>query len=192
MVAGDVRLSDGGIPKRAAIYLESSTAAVPSKDRASLSLRSAHSQPELLILPIGTTLLIGNDDHLAHSVFSVSQVKPLALGPLLVGESRSVQLDRPGIVDLFCAMHDAMQATVVVASSHLTTLSNSQGAFALPGVPVGRYRAIAYAPELGQAVLSVDIRNGERITLHFQIAHPSHPPVAVTSAVAGGAAKGKR
>lgn len=189
-----MRLSDGGIPKRAAIYLEPMGPAAPGKDRATLSLRSAHSQPELFVFPIGTTLAINNDDHLTHSVFSVSAVKPLSLGPMAVGESRSVVLDRAGILDVFCAMHDAMQATVVIAPSSLVTLSNAQGAFALPGVPVGRYRAVAYAPELGQAVLPVDIRNGERIALHFHIAHPGHPAAVkgAGTAAASGAAKGAR
>ena len=197
LVAGDVRLHDGAMPRRAAIYLESiNSAPVLSKDRATLSLRSAHSQIELLVLPVGTTLLIGNDDHLTHSIFSVSAVKPIALGPLLVGESRVVALDHPGIVDVYCAMHDTMQATIVVAPSGLVTLSNAQGAFALPGVPIGRYRAVAYAPELGQAVLPVEMKGGERVTLHFRIAHPGHPNATAAAAAsaesASAASKGKR
>lgn len=188
---GDVRLSDGSIPKRAAIYLEGGTAAIATgKERAPLSLRSAHSQFELLVLPIGTTLQLSNDDHLTHSIFSVSPIKPLMLGPLSVGESRTVQLDRSGIMELFCSMHDAMQALVVVAPSGLVALSNAQGAFALPSVPVGRYRAVAYAPELGQATRTFDIRNGERITLHLQIAHPGHPTSSESGMNSG--ARGKR
>ena len=181
MIAGDVRLSDGGIPKRAAIYFENVTGpGSPGKDRASLSMRSTHSQIELLVLPLGTTLSINNDDYLTHSLFSVSPTKPMSLGPMSVGESRSVVLDRPGVVDIFCSMHDVMQATVVIAPSNLVVLSNSQGSFALSGVPVGRYRAVAYAPELGQALLSVDVKNGERSALHFRIAHPAHPPAVAS------------
>ena len=139
MLMGDVRLSDGSIPKRVAIYLEGGpAAAVVGKDRTLLSLRSAHSQFELLVLPMGTHLHITNDDHLTHSVFSVSPTKPLALGPLAVGESKAVPLDRVGVLEVFCSMHDAMQALVVVAPSSLVALSNAQGAFALPSIPVGR------------------------------------------------------
>ncbi len=184
-ISGEVRLGDGRTARRAAIFLEGAgNPAGPPRERPLLSLRSAHRQLELLLATVGQSLQISNDDLTTHSVFSVSPLKPLSLGPLAAGESRTVLLDKPGVLELFCHLHDAMEAVVVIAPSGLWALSNPQGSYSLTGVPAGRYRAVAYAPELGQVALPLEVRSGERSTLHFQILPPSQPTVTT--------AKGKR
>jgi len=94
------------------------------------------------------------------------------------GESRAVPLERPGIIELFCSLHDAMEAVVVVAPSGLSALTSRGGSYTLTGVPAGRYRAVAYAPEVGQVALPLEVRGGERATLHFQVVPPSQAAVS--------------
>ena len=166
-------MPEGATPRRAVVFLEpNNSGPVALRDRVTLSVRGAHSHYELLVVPQGQTVTITNDDRTAHSLFSVSSIKPMELGNLPAGESRTVALDKPGNVDLFCAIHDAMQATIVVAPSSYTTHTNPQGSFVLMGIPGGRYRAVAYAPELGQASIAVEVKGGERSVIQLHIQHP--------------------
>lgn len=178
-VSGEVRLGDGRSARRAAIFLEGQgNPAGPPHERAVLSLRNAHRQLELLVVTSGQSLQISNDDAAAHNIFSVSPTKPISLGLLAGNESRTVILDKPGVIELFCHLHDAMEAVVIVAPNALWALSTPQGSFTLTAVPVGRYRAVAYAPEQGQIALPLEVRGGERATLNFQVFPPSQPTVS--------------
>lgn len=173
-----MRLGDGHAVRRAAVFLEGQgNPAGQGRERPILALRSAHTRLELLLATPGQSLQIINDDLMVHNVFSVSPSKPLSSGAMAPGESRTVQLDRPGIIELFCSLHDAMEAVVVVAPSGLSALTSRGGSYTLTGVPAGRYRAVAYAPEVGQVALPLEVRGGERTTLHFQVVPPSQPTV---------------
>jgi hypothetical protein len=81
-------------------------------------------------------------------------------------------LERPGVVEVFCNIHEAMQATIVVVPSTYYAVIGDGGSFQMVGVPAGRYRLVGYAPEAAPAVevsVPIEIRPRERtaVTLHL-------------------------
>ena len=85
-------------------------------------------------------LSVGGDlDRVAHSLFSYSETKRFDLGAFSKGETRGVLLDKPGVVDIYCAIHPSMHARVVVVSSPFFTRTSLNGDYEIQGVPAGKY-----------------------------------------------------
>ena len=62
----------------------------------------------------GDSVRFVNDDPFAHNVFSLSDVKSFDLGSYGQGLSKSVVMDKPGVVEVECAVHPDMKMTVEV------------------------------------------------------------------------------
>src|SRR5262249_12598292 len=100
------------VPKEGVVWLEGAPAtawAVP-KDAALISQRGARFKPEFLVVAAGQTVNMPNDDRITHNVFSVSPPKKFDLGHYPQGQSKAVRFDNPGVVDLFCNIHENMHA----------------------------------------------------------------------------------
>jgi len=67
-----------------------------------------------LIVNVGDTVKFSNDDYFFHNVFSISEVKTFDLGSYPEGESKSVTFDKPGIVEVECAIHPNMKMVIEV------------------------------------------------------------------------------
>jgi plastocyanin len=171
-------LSRGGVPKHAVVYLDGIAAGswtIP-KERVSLSSRAAKFYPEFLVIPVGQSVTISNNDRLVHSPFSISAPRTFDFGREASGETHSLTFEKPGVVDVFCNIHETMQAMIVVVPSTYYALLAPDGSFQLSGVPVGHYRLIGYSPEVlqtEQASQPVDVRPHERTTVKLQFGQPA-------------------
>ncbi len=67
-----------------------------------------------LSLKVGDTIKFVNDDSFAHNVFSLSAPKSFDLGSFGNGASRTVTFDKPGKVEVECAVHPDMRLDVEV------------------------------------------------------------------------------
>jgi plastocyanin len=67
-----------------------------------------------LSVKAGDTIDFKNTDPFHHNIFSLSETKTFDLGSFAEGESRSVTMDRPGTVEVECAIHPNMLMTVKV------------------------------------------------------------------------------
>lgn len=67
-----------------------------------------------LAVNVGDSVRFVNDDPFAHNVFSLSDVKSFDLGSYAQGLSKSVLMDKSGIVDVECAVHPDMKMTIEV------------------------------------------------------------------------------
>jgi plastocyanin len=68
-----------------------------------------------LAVKVGDTVRFTNEDGFAHNVFSLSDTKSFDLGSFGQGVSRSVVFDKPGAVEVECAVHPDMRMVVEVA-----------------------------------------------------------------------------
>jgi plastocyanin len=62
----------------------------------------------------GDSVKFVNDDPFAHNVFSLSDVKSFDLGSYGQGLAKSVLLDKPGTVEVECAVHPDMKLVIEV------------------------------------------------------------------------------
>lgn len=168
-LVGTIVLPSGAPLKFAAVYVgevPTSAWSVP-KHTAVISQRGARFQPEFLVVPVGQTVDMPNDDRITHNVFSVSPPKRFDLGHYPQGEKRSVRFDKPGIVELYCNIHENMQATVLVAPSTFFARPNADGQYRIAELPVGKYPVTAYSPDGGSTTLTVEISANKTTTLNL-------------------------
>ena len=62
----------------------------------------------------GDTVSFPNNDPFFHNVFSLSPAKTFDLGSYPSGSTRKVTFDKPGTVDVECAIHPHMHMTITV------------------------------------------------------------------------------
>jgi plastocyanin len=135
---------EGGGGRAAAVQAEISTA-----DKAF--------SPHVLVVPVGSTVAFPNHDPFNHNVFSLSEERPFDLGLYGRGEARSIKLERPGIVRVYCNVHAQMSALIVVRDGPWFVQPSGDGSFVLPEVSPGRYVLHAWHERATEVNLPVDV-----------------------------------
>jgi plastocyanin len=67
-----------------------------------------------LTVKVGDSVKIVNEDSFAHNVFSLSAPKSFDLGSFGSGGSKTVTFDKPGKVEVECAVHPDMRLDIEV------------------------------------------------------------------------------
>jgi plastocyanin len=70
--------------------------------------------PSQLNVKVGDSVTFKNEDTTSHNIFSLSDAKSFDLGAFANGQSKKVTFDKPGTVDVECAMHDTMHMKINV------------------------------------------------------------------------------
>ena len=65
-------------------------------------------------MKVGDAVNFKNADPFNHNIFSLSDVKSFDLGSYPQGQSRKVVFDKPGTVEVECALHPQMKLQVEV------------------------------------------------------------------------------
>jgi plastocyanin len=158
----DAAMDPRGAPSDAVVYLESLPSGVddsiqraPAKPQ--LAQKGQRFVPRVLPIAAGTTVDFPNMDPIFHNVFSLSPVKRFDLGRYPRGHSKRVTFATPGLVNVFCDIHSSMAAYVLVLPHHAFTQPDSDGDFALPDVPPGRYVVHVWHPDAPATTRSVDV-----------------------------------
>jgi len=69
---------------------------------------------EELKLKVGDTVRFTNTDPFFHNVFSLSEASTFDLGSYPKGEYKKIVFDKPGKVEVECAIHPRMKMTITV------------------------------------------------------------------------------
>jgi plastocyanin len=104
-------------------------------------------KPDLLVLPVGSTVQFPNSDSVSHQIYSFSPAKRFQL-PLYHGKPYPpVHFDQAGVVTLGCNIHDEMLAYLLVTDAPYFGRTDATGAWSAE-VPSGRYRVTLWHPRL--------------------------------------------
>ncbi len=122
--------------------------------------------PRVLVVQTGTTVGFPNLDPLYHNVFSYSRAKRFDLGRYERGKSKTVTFDEPGVIDVFCEIHENMHAFVLVVDTPWFTRAGPDGAFVLE-VPAGAYRVFAWIPGHRSETVEISLDQDSRETVDF-------------------------
>jgi plastocyanin len=142
------------VPAHSVVWLEGVPAGSWQAPREApvVSQRGARFSPEFVVVVVGQTVQMPNDDRITHNVFSVSPPKKFDLGHYPQGESRAVKFDKPGVVEMFCNIHENMHATVVIVPSTFYAQPGADGQATIAKVPPGNYHLVWWTPDGTQSV----------------------------------------
>ena len=159
------------------LYLEPTRdAAPPAPIRVQLEQRDERFQPRVLVVPVHSTVDFPNRDRVFHNVFSLSRTKTFDLGRYPRDESKSVRLDRPGVVRVFCHIHSDMSAAIVVVDGPAFTMPDSAGHYALEGLPPGEYTLVGWHERSEPVRRTIHVVAGETTRLDVRIPIADAPP----------------
>jgi hypothetical protein len=106
--------------------------------------------PDLLVVPVNSTVQFPNSDAVSHQVYSFSSVRQFQL-PLYRGRAHPpVTFAKPGIVTLGCNIHDNMLAYIVVTAAQRYGRTTTSGEWQGSNVAAGRYRVRVWHPLLDE------------------------------------------
>ncbi|HEU4558776.1 MAG TPA: carboxypeptidase regulatory-like domain-containing protein [Longimicrobium sp.] len=147
----------GAVPAVAYIVGPVAGARAEAAARPRLSQQDTAFRPAVLVVPVGTSVNFPNLDPFFHNVFSYSASKRFDLGRYPRGESRTVTFDRPGVVKVYCEIHQWMRSAVLVVENPFHDQVGADGRFSIQGVPAGRYRLAVWDFDRGQRVVDVTV-----------------------------------
>ncbi|HEY4213119.1 MAG TPA: methylamine utilization protein [Steroidobacteraceae bacterium] len=112
-------------------------------------------EPDLLVIPVGSTVEFPNSDSVSHQIYSFSPAKRFQL-PLYRGTAYPpVRFDQAGVVTLGCNIHDEMLAYLVVTDAQYFGRTNASGTWTTE-IPRGKYRISVWHPRMNDDASELD------------------------------------
>jgi len=154
---------------RTIVMLVGKTPAPAPPETISIEQRNSHFEPDLAVVPVGSTVQFPNADAIFHNVFSLSSAQPFDLGFYAKGQSRPVKFDRPGVVQVYCHIHPNMYAAIVVTDTPWYGRPGADGQVALKNVPPGHYQVSAWHKIAGLCKAAVDVPASGVAQVHIEV-----------------------
>lgn len=163
-VRGSINVLAKGAPKadksKVVVYLEGVPGDPPKQKNASIRQVEKQFDPPLTIVVKGTTVDFPNEDKIFHNVFSVSRPARFDLGLYKSGTAKSVEMKRPGVVDVYCNIHPDMVAKVKILDNAFYSITDAKGGFTIENVPPGEYPIVAWLSTGDEAKGTVTVKAG--------------------------------
>lgn len=131
-----------------AIYIDGA-ASISETATAEIQQQDRKFSPDMVVVPVGSTVSFPNLDAIFHNIFSLSKPRSFDLGNYPKGETRTETFPVPGIVNVYCHLHPNMSASIVVSPTRWAVKANENGEFVLPSVPAGKYTVVAWHKTAG-------------------------------------------
>jgi plastocyanin len=135
--------------------------------------------PDVLVIPVGSTVSFPNTDKTGHEVYSFSSTHPFKLGLYRGKPYPPEHFDRAGLVTLGCNIHDAMLAYILVTDAAYYGRTAANGSWSQPDIARGRYRIEVWSPRLtepGQTLQrELTVEAGDHAVAALRAAHGLRP-----------------
>lgn len=131
--------------------------------------------PHVLAITVGTVVDFPNRDFIFHNAFSNYNGETFDIGLYPPHTSRAIAFTRAGVVRVFCNIHPAMSAVIVVLKSPYYSVSGRGGVVQISGVPPGSYRLRVFHERATAQTLEALTRTVEVGSEGLQL-----PPISVS------------
>lgn len=176
-----VSAPDGGVDssttQRIVVYL-TGFRQPPVPDSPVVSQKDKTFLPDLKVIVAGQSVQFTNDDPFVHNVFSTSTARPFDLGQPGPHETRTVSFPTPGLVDVFCNIHEQMYANVLVLPNRAFARVGPDGTFVIRDIPPGRHPLHAWGRQTEPFEMEVVVAEGAPTEVHLvlrpRLFNPAH------------------
>ena len=134
--------------------------AAGSASRATMEQRDTAFVPSVVAVRAGGVVSFPNGDPFFHNVFSYSTAQRFDLGRYPQGESKDVTFPEPGIVEVFCEVHEFMRGAILVAGNPHHSVVGTDGTFRMGGVPAGEHTIAFWHPDHEPVERRVTVTDG--------------------------------
>jgi len=150
----------------------------PLADEPVISQKDKTFIPDLRVVVAGQSVQFTNDDPWVHNVFSTSAARPFDLGQPGPHETRTVSFPNPGLVDVFCNIHEQMYANVLVLPNRAFSRVAPDGSFVIRDIPPGRHPLHAWGRQFEPFEMEVVVSEGQpaevQLVLRPRLFNPAH------------------
>jgi plastocyanin len=131
--------------------------------------------PDILVIPVGSTVAFPNSDSVSHQIYSFSPARRFQL-PLYRGKPYPpVVFDQAGIVTLGCNIHDSMLAYVLVTDAPYFGRTDATGSWSVD-LPPGAYRVTVWQPRMQESPeQEVSVSQSGRTVIHVRLTKALRP-----------------
>jgi plastocyanin len=152
---------------QAVVWLDGSAPVQPISAEITTSKKAF--SPHVLVVPVGSTVSFPNHDPFNHNVFSLSEEQPFDLGLYGRGQTRSVRLQRAGVIRVYCNVHAQMSALIVVRDGPYFAQPEGDGSFVLVQVPPGSYLLHAWHERADEVTQPLEVPAGGLADIALQL-----------------------
>lgn len=114
-------------------------------------------EPNFLPVALGQVVNMPNNDTILHNVFSYTPGNVFDLGLYPQGESRQAIFKNPGLVRIYCSIHQSMQASIFVSPTPFWSLVADNGQWQIEGIPAGEYEVVTFSEWLPESRQSINL-----------------------------------
>jgi plastocyanin len=132
--------------------------------------------PRVLTVPKGSRVVFPNQDVILHNVFSVSGGNSFDLGLYKKGPGKEATFKEPGLVRVFCNVHQAMVAYIWVLDTPFLAAPGADGSFALTGLPRGPGKLTVWHEQADPVTIDVQVPRTEPLAARLEIVRLRVPP----------------
>ncbi len=125
--------------------------------------------PGFVAVGLGREVTFPNRDPFFHNVFSYSPAARFDLGRYPLGESKEVFFDTPGVVKVFCEVHESMRSMILVTENPFYAEVRADGTFVLEGVSAGTWTLVGWDMDQGSAEQQVTVGDGATARVELAI-----------------------
>lgn len=161
----------------AAVWFEPARAAgAPAPVAAEMATEKKQFRPQLLVVPVGSSVNFTNFDPILHNAFSVSGQNAFDLGLVGAGKGKAATFREAGLVRVFCNVHHAMFAHVLVVATPHYAQPDRQGRFRLEGLPPGPGTLHFWHERAEPGSRRVVVPGGGELEVEVELTLPRVPP----------------
>ena len=152
----------------AIVYLEGKFDASSTNAVAEVGQKHYQFTPGLIAMQKGAQVRFPNYDDDYHSVFSLSKTKRFDLGRYRKNEEPASQtFDQPGVIRLYCEIHEHMRGTILVLETPHFVKTAPDGKYALTNLPAGSFTLKAWLDEKIVWEKPVELKDGQTVKIDF-------------------------
>jgi plastocyanin len=123
--------------------------------------------PEIVIVPVGSSITFPNDDPFFHNIYSTGGADTFDLGFYDMGPGKTEVLSKAGVLDVGCHIHKQMHAVIVVVDGPYTQTDDF--AFKLADVRPGKHELHAWSVGYGERSVEVVVPPNGTLSVRFQV-----------------------